>query len=192
MVLRRGRHSEQGKCDSCGFLSKRLYSDIAQPECREASLYDRDFGMPPYLQNTTTKIIPWCFVGEVGLHSEVEDLCATSGNPQNACLVAVIISDRHCPMWFPWTEFLSPKEHFEKYQMTQLEQRQKEFQQTIEQERKDFDLKLFEMDQRIQSDNNETAKRADKFNRRMTWFFIILAILSAAGTILALFFPNGF
>ncbi len=65
----------------------------------------------------------------------------------------------------------------------------------MEQRRQEFDFKLFEVSQKVQQDSHHVAERADSFNRRMTWFFIVLAALEVFGTLAAvlvgLAFPNG-
>ena len=116
MVLRQ-EFNEKGKCNSCGFLSKRLFLEPATPECTEASLYDRSFGT---LYNKTT--VPWCFRGIVNLREEVEDLASETEKQYNVCVVEIINTDRQCPQWYLWKEFLSPKEHFEDYRIRQLEE----------------------------------------------------------------------
>jgi len=75
--------------------------------------------------------------------------------------------------------------------MLAMEERREKFEQQMEKDRKEFDLKLFEISQRVQSDSAEIAKRSDTFNRRITLFFIVLTILAVIGTFLSLAFPNG-
>ncbi len=76
--------------------------------------------------------------------------------------------------------------------MLAMEKRREEFEMQMEKDRKAFDLKLFEMSQRIQNDSKAIVEKSDRFNRRITVLIIILAVLEVAGTLLALFFPNGF
>jgi len=64
--------------------------------------------------------------------------------------------------------------------------------QQLEQDRRAFDIKLFEISQKVQEDSRAIAERGDTFTRKITWFFIILAVLKVVGTLLAFFFPNGF
>ena len=75
--------------------------------------------------------------------------------------------------------------------------------QQLEQDRRDFELKLFELSQKVQQDSKEIAQRSEKlaqssdnFQRRITWFFIVLAILEVtfggAAIAVGLWWPNGF
>ncbi len=73
-----------------------------------------------------------------------------------------------------------------------MEEKREKFEQRLEKDRKEFDLKLFELSQKIQNDSKEIVEKSDKFNRRITIFIIVLAVLEVAGTLLALFFPDGF
>ena len=75
--------------------------------------------------------------------------------------------------------------------MMAMEERREKFEQQMERDRKEFDLKLFEISQKVQSDSAKVADKAEKFNRRVTWFFVVLAVLGLAGTFLALAFPDG-
>jgi len=71
--------------------------------------------------------------------------------------------------------------------------------QQIEKDRRDFEIELFKMNERIQRDSQAIMKdskaiveREDKFTRRITKLIILLAILEVVGTFLALAYPNGF
>jgi hypothetical protein len=181
----------EGKCITCGFLGKRD-DRPSMAICYEASSFDRltgDFTCYSGTVNTFATCI-WCFVGEALFHQEMTKDGVTDTNYDR--VHELIKKDRNCKSWYKWKEFRTPKEHYEELKMMQLEQSRKDFELRIEKERKEFDLKLFDLSQAIQKDSNEVVKKTDSFNRRMTLFIIILALLEVTGTLLALFFPNGF
>ncbi len=65
-----------------------------------------------------------------------------------------------CHKWFPYTPGLSPEKHLQEFRMQQLEQ-----------DRRAFELELFKMSQDIQENSN-------KSNKRVTWLFVVLAIVA--------------
>jgi len=71
------------------------------------------------------------------------------------------------------------------------ESSRRDFELRLEKDRKDFDLKLFEISQKVQEDSRKIAERSDSFNRRMTFFFVVLAFLELFATVASLAFPNG-
>lgn len=168
-------------------------------ECYTASSYARESGtLNEYVDSRpkgTLEIVPnirtfpWCFIGEANLKDEVDQLDSQVNEATR--ILDVIAKDRHCPSWYPWREFASPREQWEESVILARDQRREKFEQQMEKDRKEFDLKLFEISQRVQSDSAEIAKRSDTFNRRITLFFIVLTILAVVGTFLSLAFPNG-
>lgn len=189
------------RCVNCGFLGKR--SPQFDEVCFHASGKDRISGI--FNRHHTlaggetnlTDTIPWCFVGKGDFLKELGDIKATVIQADK--VREIIEKDRKCPSWYPWREFASPKEHFEESMMLAMEDRREKFELQMEKDKKEFELKLFELSQKIQKDSKDIlkdskdiAEKSDKFSRRITWFFIILAALTLAGTLLALFFPNGF
>ena len=189
----------KGKCINCGFLGKRdCISSVSI--CYEATSVDRlegqltEYRMEPTQSGGMTnrallRTLPWCFIGKAGFLVELEVEGARDIQPDK--VRDIIRKDRKCEFWYPWTEGKPPKEHLEKLEMMQLEQNRREFEQRMEKERKEFDLKLFEISQKVQSDSAEIAKKAFSFNRLVTIFFIILAILTMLVALLQLAFPNG-
>jgi hypothetical protein len=70
-------------------------------------------------------------------------------NPEQ--IKALIQKDRKCDSWCKWQEGIEPKEHFEEVKAEQLEQ-----------DRRAFELKLFEMSQKVQEDSRAIAKGASR------------------------------
>lgn len=169
------------KCINCGYLGKKDTLGLSQ-ECYIANAEERTTGNLAY-HTIITKIrfdtVPWCYVGKANLKDEIGQL--DSQIKGVARTLNIIEKDRHCPSWYVWREFSSPKEQWEESVMLAMEKR-----------REDFERELFEISQQVQSDSAKVAERADKFNRRVTWFFIALALLGVVGTFLTLAYPNGF
>ncbi len=174
---------DTGRCINCGFLGKRRM-DRAVAGCYEALPVDRETGKFQPIQGHG--LYPCCFRNKTEYTWDV-----SQGQHPVDCLVQMS-EDRKCQYWYPYTEHRTPEQHFEEFQMLQLEDNRRQFEQQMEKDRREFDLKLFEMSQKIQSDSKEIVTKSDRFNRRITIFIIILAILEVAGTLLALFFPDGF
>jgi hypothetical protein len=85
---------------------------------------------------------PWCFRGKAHILDELNSIGAN--DQQTDKVKQIIQKDRKCEFWYPWTEFRTPKEHFEEFKMMQLEK-----------ERRDFELRLQQM-------NEQQRKRTDK------------------------------
>lgn len=158
----------QGKCVNCGFLCKRPQPAYYLGYCHEADTDTRqngnfsqhliainEIGMADgYIEkHQYVSTFPWCFVGKVNFLEEI-----TNPQTQFDKMREITLRERNCPSWYPWTEFLSPKEHFEEFKMQQLEK-----------ERREFELKLEEI-------NRQERKRTD---RVMIWL-TIAAVLFAA------------
>ena len=174
------------RCVNCGYLGKR--DNISSVSiCYEATAIDRQTGMLTKTMGMPTgapaiggrhdiPTRPWCYVGKAHFQEELEAMGAKEHEADK--VREVIEKDRNCISWYPWREFSTPKEHFEESMMLAMEER-----------REKFDLKLFELSQKIQNDSKEIVKKSDRFNRRITIFIIILAVLEVVGTLLALLLP---
>ena len=193
-----------GRCINCGYLGCRS-EDMRISECYPVSSYARESGtLNEYVDPRpkgvaeivpNIKTLPWCFVGKANLKNETDGLFDANDkelSQEKVCIYRIITKSRGCPSWYPLREFSSPKEQWEESVMLAMEQRQQKFEIDMDERRKEFDLKLFEMSRGIQNDSKIIVEKSDRFNRRMTWFFIALAALEVIGTILALCFPNGF
>ena len=166
-----------GRCINCGFLGKRdKISSVS--ECYSATAVDRltgilneakgdivtPFGMG--VQRAIISTYPWCFIGKADFLTELE---TTGAKVHQADKVQEILKrDRGCESWYKWTEFVSPKEHFEEFKMLQLEQKRQEFEQRIEADRRKFELEL----QRL---NEQSRKRTDNI---MAWLTIAAVIFA--------------
>ena len=73
---------------------------------------------------------------------------------------------------YPWTEYLSPKEHFEELQMKQLEQ-----------SRRDLELRLSTMEQAAQDQAARSERRFARFLALLAVLAVILAFVQVSGAL---------
>ena len=173
---------EQGRCCSCGFLSRKLdpyvkaVPDAAAgvlPEYFEVPPEDRatgDVSRPmavPYFRSMATR--PACFRHVIDMPHQA---------PADTVL-AFINLDRQCPKWWPYTPGMDPKEHFSELQVMRLEQERREFEQRMEADRRDFESKL----------DAASAERDAAINttgRRLAFAGILLALAQVLVGVVAL------
>jgi hypothetical protein len=180
--------ADHGKCRSCGFLSKhaRTAADAPAPRFFEVEHAERgsadSFNHYRLEFRGPIKTEPMCFLGKTNLMQTLQE----QGGEK---LVEAILADRQCDGWYPYMPGLSPGEHYEELTM-----------QRLENDRRDFEMRLFEMSQKAQenslaiakdskaivSDLKVIAEKNDKFSRRVTFWIVLLAALQALGSILAL------
>jgi len=158
----------EGQCISCGLLGQRP-RDPSQPLCSEvmpAQRAEGHIGDTPH----TEMFMPWCFVGRANLAREIREL----GNdvPLATRTFQTITRHRDCKGWYPYTEFLSPKEHYEELNMRQLEESRRQFEERMEENRREWQKWMTEQAVRDQ-------ERSDKLMLRWTIFGIIVAVILA-------------
>jgi hypothetical protein len=112
----------EGKCINCGFLGKRE-SRFTISLCYEASAVDRLSGNFTEYGGLRTHVC--CFLGKRMFFSDLEKLGLTDQTYSK--IQEFITDDRKCEYWYQWTEFVSPKEHYEEYKMMKLEQDRNRF-----------------------------------------------------------------
>jgi uncharacterized membrane protein (DUF106 family) len=76
-----------------------------------------------------------------------------------------------------YTSGFTPSEHLEKLTMETTENSRRDFEMRLEKDRKEFDLKLFEISQKIQEDSRTIASRSFRFNLFFTIVIIVLTIV---------------
>lgn len=201
---------EKGRCRSCGFLSKhpieqyaglptpRFYE--AEPHERTAKEYSRLFSHRPDMAArgvVQTEIA--CFVHKADLMENIRDFPFNTLEGQQARLpmaLEVIGVDRHCPAWYPYNPGFSPREHYEQLEM-----------QRLEDDRRAFEMKLFELGQKAQENslrvaedskrivhdlkeiarsNDDFVRSSERSTRRVTILVIVLAVAQTIGALLAL------
>jgi hypothetical protein len=167
-----------GQCINCGFLGKRPIDPHAS-ECHEASAWERangHIGDYPWSPD-----IPWCFVGKCHLKKEVVAL--TDDRKADRKVFEVITRHRACEEWYPWTEFLSPRDHHEEFKMKQLEESRKQFEERMEENRREWQKWMTEQAER-------GHKQSDKMMLRWTILGIVLAVLMAIMQLIGAFWAQ--
>lgn len=155
---------DKRRCINCGFLGKQR-KDGTVSECFEATPTDRSSEQfQPYLGHIS--VYPRCFVRKI----QFEPDWGLYNPPDLQKFRAQISEQRKCSSWYPYTEGLSPKEHFEEFKILELERKREDFEQRMEKERKEFEIKLDER-------NREERKRTDRIMIWLTVAALIFAML---------------
>lgn len=156
--------SKEGRCVSCGFAGLRggygaeqKYYQITKIERKTklvlSGVMAPTQGTMPFKPMGTRLA---CIKG-IDLSADVQAFL-DSGQTINEASQHVFEKDRHCPEWYPYQPSHDPEWHLNDYRMQQLEN-----------DRRDFELKLFSLSQQIQKDNKTIAK----------WVGIVVIILMA-------------
>jgi len=162
---------DTGRCVNCGFLGKKWREETVSI-CYEATPRDREDGsFSPFEGVKSTR--PCCYLNKAEYTWDIYK------GPDTAQLFTEISEDRKCSYWYPYTEFRSPREHYEEYKMLELERRREEFEQRMETERKGFELKLDER-------NREERKRTGRIMIRLTVAAIIFAFAEVASGLMGI------
>src|SRR5690348_4013878 len=106
--------ADQGKCRSCGFLSKhakrpygvplpRFYEAEHSERITVGAFFRHSIGYREWVDTE-----PMCFQDEINL---MQKIAADTQPEVERKLEAEIWEDRKCDRWYPYTPGLSPKEH---------------------------------------------------------------------------------
>jgi hypothetical protein len=155
---------DKGRCINCGFLAKRTRPDPSRrastPKYYEVEIEARNNGdVWSYVQDSRLAAIgtePFCFKQAAQITDEIHSIV---GRNDRTAARDVFAKDRNCKSWYRYNPGLSPKDHFDQMNMELLENSRREFEVRLERERKDFDMRLFEMSQKIQATNQKVATR---------------------------------
>ena len=173
-----------GYCISCGLLGKRD-SQSTVSLCYEATAVDRISGTLTEFRGQPTGSAglgkrplihthPWCFLGKADFLTELIAMGAEEHQADK--MQELLRKDRACPAWYPWREFLSPKEHWEEQMTLAMTKQREDFELRMEGERREFEL-------RSENDNRRERKRT---NRIMVWLAVAAIIFAAAEVYAAL------
>lgn len=200
---------DHGKCASCGFLSR---ANRSHPVTAydEINWYGRR-GLEPLAALTVGEARkglshPYveCFLQEMDLFTEIEqEVREYRDGGWDAAVQRRFWKNQDCPKWFAYSPGLSPQDHQRKYDL-----------QRLEQDRRDFELKLFALEQKAQEDSKlilaesrqlaadskqtvvdikkiaeqmtVSAAASDRFARRVTFLIILLAVVQILVGALAL------
>jgi hypothetical protein len=157
---------DKGRCVNCGFLGKRVKPGerAITPSYYEIDQHGRETGrvwsQHQDLLTAEVSTAPFCFKHVVSIREEIET-AVTNGKAADRYAAAQqsFLTDRQCHLWYPYIPGFGPKEHSDRLQMEQLEERRMNFELAIEKQRQDFEMKLFEMSQNIQRTNQKIATR---------------------------------
>jgi hypothetical protein len=146
----------KGCCINCGFLAKRDIT-LHNEDVRRVTVGERMAGKTRCLRVShpagtpemeTENFAPYCAKRVVDLVGEAKALDTYGEENEGQYhywtgLSPLYRKDRNCPLWYPWREDLSPKEHLEEYRMRLLEEQRRAYEKRIEGERRRFELILF-------------------------------------------------
>lgn len=197
--------AEKGKCQTCGLLAKNPTPKYAalptlgyyeiDPYTRAQGSHSHLFKVRPDLagrQICETDVV--CFINVADLMDGVRDIPddgrLETAEQRRTLILAAIAADRHCASWYPHTPGFSPRGHYQQLQM-----------QRLEDDRRAFEMKLFELGQKAEENSlrvaqdskelvaelREIAKKSDKSSRRIAWLVILLAIAQVIVGFLALY-----
>lgn len=145
---------DHGKCGTCGLLAKRsdlldTYYEVPYGQRQNPS--DLLFKHITSLAASSIPVRIVCFV--------LEPLSEEIHSDQPSTAAVAFNRERKCPKWYGYVQGYTPLSHLKRYDMEQLEQR-----------RREFELKLFSMSQKVQEDSRSIAEDSKKIaeeNRRI-------------------------
>jgi len=168
-----------GQCINCGFLGKRGLGGL-DSTCYHASARERatgQFERQDFETGLHTRTVPWCFVNIADLFREVQE--TATGRDHTVPTQEVITKARECKSWYPWREFVSPKEAWGDQVMLALEQRRREFEQRMERDRREYE-------QHMEQNRREFERGFRKFGIGIAIAAVILAVAQVGAAFLGL------
>ena len=170
--------SLEGRCISCGFLGKR---SLYWQEVYEANDHDRAHFS--FITNTSplpghSGALPCCFVNYLPLSKDFRELEKKYQGAKDNGQISMEITTRdiNCPKWEYYTPFMSPKEHFDRFAMQQLESDRRAFEERLDNSNKEFLAGL-------EHERREWEKDAGKWPKRLIWAAIILAVAEVVSNV---------
>jgi hypothetical protein len=155
-------------CADCGYFGRRFTDASEGTEVLQAGPTERRSGNLShysYLRGNSTATDIVCFRHAFPLQSEAIEGGGQSNRTVEGTL-DVLNRERLCGEWYPYTIGRTPKEHFEEFKMQELEER-----------RKDFELRLFNMSQKVQEDSAKIARDSKALARDNKIIAIIIGII---------------
>jgi len=94
----------------------------------EATVEARSYGNLVSHPESSRQTRIWCLVYQEPLYEEFRRLTEQYGKTRDNAEInfEIITRDINCPKWYPYTPFMSPKEHLEKSNNSETEQKRKE------------------------------------------------------------------
>ncbi len=105
----------EGRCISCGYLCQRI--DLMTETVYEATVEARSYGNLVSHPESPRQTRIWCFVYQEPLYEKFSRLTELYGKTRDNAEISfeIITRDINCPKWYPYTPFVSPKEHLEEF-----------------------------------------------------------------------------
>lgn len=148
------------RCLSCGLLAK-----FGASSGQDFPLRDRVTDAEDVLAGG---LLPYCTAGHWELLDEYQGAIADgSADEGNAALHSALEKHRECADWMHYIDGLSLADHVKRRGMIELERERRAFEKLLRTERVDSD------------------ERARSVERRITKYFLILAVLEVVGTLAA-------
>lgn len=181
---------EPGRCVSCGFLSKltrtqgtsdlSVFYEVHWAERRSGKLF----------KHGETKTMPVCYRQVPEFYIDLVRAAEEHGKLDPAGVIDVIYRDRSCPKWIAYEVDRAPKEHLQKVEMLDLEQRGVEFERQLESERREWEHRLEQQRRQFEGDLAEWNQQAEERRHRIILWLaaaaVIFAVFQVAAAILAL------
>jgi hypothetical protein len=173
---------DKGRCVNCGFLGKQVKPGqrAITPSYYEIDQHGRDTGrvwsQHQDLLTAEVSTEPVCFKQVVSIREEIEAAKEKAADQYEAAR-QTFERTRHCGSWYQYIPGFGPKEHAERLEKEQWEENRMKFELEIEKQRQDFELKLFEISQKIQENSRKIASRSFWFNLFFTFVIIVLTLV---------------
>ncbi len=173
----------KGCCGTCGWLAKRVRPSAPGAQREHSGFYEveptdrerprRFFNFVPGETNSWKQGELTCYRHAADLQAEIRsprpnrEVATDEDSESRAAAQGVIWMDRRCPRWSAYEPGISPREQLREVRARQLED-----------DRREFQLKLNAFEDRQQ----ERQRRAD---RRLTWAAALLATIIGVAQLLA-------
>lgn len=134
--------SDEGRCSSCGFLSKfdRVYSG-PPPNVYEMPPRDRSTGESTQIRLDSGREIttfPHCYLDVYDIWGTIDQTRRKTQNTEPLAAMEVFSADRGCPKWHRYTQGFSPQEHLGEIRMQKLELERQQFEQKMANDQNTF------------------------------------------------------
>ena len=183
-----GSNEKQGRCVSCGFLSKfDMENQGPPPYIYEMPPKDRSSGAMSWVRIGNYHVTgpsPQCYVNTAKILEEIDLYIQTEKRREEGASKA-FNRDRQCLKWHLYTPGFSPQQHLEEERMLDLEFQRQKFQKQMADDQKAIMLKL-------DADQKEIIRLNDIRNRWFQWILAGIAVLEIFVGLLQVLYPSGF
>lgn len=146
----------KGRCVSCGFLAK--HADAGKGPTSgyfETEMYERRTGVvwahTPDGFLGPIETYPVCFRGKFVLTDDIKKLLLKDpGMGVDKAAARRFLAKQDCDGWYPYTSGFDPRWHYEELRMLRLEENRRNWETTLETDRKVFEKELHSDSQKTQ------------------------------------------